>query len=349
VLQRRTNTAPNRYPGIFRTVRSHVAANHGVNLGEGKLRILSFGCSTGIEVLSIRAYFPDATIFGCDRDPEALHQALRNTRDDACRLFLSTPEAITANGPYDLIFAMSVFCQYPYSKSVSNLESLYPFSLYQKLASNLTDNLREGGLFCIMNSNYLFSALPQSTQFNRLRSPLIPGNGFIDKFARDGKRLTTSYGNKYGYSHHQESEGITDDDLRDCIFKKVPAGSQGGTILNEMDFLRTEQPSGLKMVRSLPDQGENLEKAIVEKRVALAKKRDLYMGNDGNDDLWVRNEWFKTTLAGTIVGFGAWWLPVSRELSDELTSTQAAQPEELRNYLKRERSLVGRLKRIIRR
>ena len=347
MLQRRTNTAPNRYPGIFRTVRSHIAASHGPGLGEGRLRILSFGCSTGIEVLSIRAYFPDATIFGCDRDPDAMRQALRNTRDDACRLFLSTPEAITANGPYDLIFAMSVFCQYPDSKGVSNLESLYPFSLYEKLASNLIDNLREGGLLCVMNSNYPFSTLPQSAQFDRLRSPLIPGNGFIDKFARDGRRLTTSFGNKYGYSHRKESDGINDDDLRDCIFKKVPSDARGGAVLNEESFLRTEPPSGLKMLKSLPDQGESLEKAIHEKRVALARKTDLYAGPGGPDDLWARHEWFKTTLAGDTVSFGAWWLPVSRELAGELTSTQAAQPDELGHYLKQERSLGGRLKRIL--
>lgn len=345
MLQRRTNTAPNRYPGIFRTVQHHVAQSRGPGLGEGRLRILSFGCSTGIEVLSIRAYFPEATLFGCDRDPDALSQALRYTRDDACRLFLSTPEAIAANGPYDIIFAMSVFCQYPDSKGVSNLESLYPFSLYEKLASNLIENLREGGLFCVMNTNYPFSTLPQSSQFDRLRSPLIPGNGFIDKFARDGRRLTTSYGNKYGYSHRKESEGITDDDLRDCIFKYAP-GTQAGAIVNEDGFLRTEPPSGLGMLKSLPDQGAELEKAVREKRVAFALKTELHAGPDGPDDLWAKREWFKTTLAGDIVGLGAWWVPISRELAGELTPAQAGQPEELASYLKQEHSLGGRLKRI---
>ena len=112
-------------------------------------------------------------------------------------------------------------------------------------------------------------------------------------------------------------------------------------------MLRLEPPAGLKKIKSLPDQGESLEKAAAEKRVALTRKTDLYAGTGGAEDLWARHEWFKTTLSGGTVGFGGWWVQVSRELAGELTTVQAGQTGELRDYIKQARSVGGRLKRLL--
>jgi len=55
-------TQLNRYPEIFRFVRAHV--------GDGAdVRLLSFGCSTGEEVFSLRQYFPSAGIKGLEHQP----------------------------------------------------------------------------------------------------------------------------------------------------------------------------------------------------------------------------------------------------------------------------------------
>ncbi len=45
--QNLTNTTPNRYPDVFRTLRARVEQVRGPDLGQGDLRILSFGCSIG--------------------------------------------------------------------------------------------------------------------------------------------------------------------------------------------------------------------------------------------------------------------------------------------------------------
>lgn len=349
MLQKITTTAPNRYPGIFRTARADVARRLGPGLGEGRLRILSFGCSTATEVLTLRAYFPDAMIFGCDVDSAALRVAIKETREDACKLFVSSPEAISANGPYDLIFAMSVFCQYPGSKNVSNLESLYPFSLFESLACNLVENVADSGLLCIMNCNYLVRDLPGMDRFNFVRSPLIRGSGFIDRFAKNGRRLTTSFGNRSCYSHRQESEGINDDDLLDCIFKKCPAGEKAGEILTVDDFLRMEAPAGLRQLRILPEVGEPLDKAIGERRVAMARSNEVHVAENGESGHWLRQEWAKSTLDGKIMKFGAWWLPVSPEAAGDLSAAQSAQSAELSNYVAKPRTLGGRLKQLLKR
>ena len=70
-----TWTATNRYPGIFRTAQRRITSRYGSELGGARLRILSFGCSNGLEVLSLRSYFPDAVIFACDVNLGALHEA----------------------------------------------------------------------------------------------------------------------------------------------------------------------------------------------------------------------------------------------------------------------------------
>jgi chemotaxis methyl-accepting protein methylase len=48
-------TAPNRYPEIFAAAVAAAAAAR---------RILSFGCSTGEECVSLAEYFPKAEIIG---------------------------------------------------------------------------------------------------------------------------------------------------------------------------------------------------------------------------------------------------------------------------------------------
>ena len=55
-------TSDDRYPNIFEQVRK--LAGDGTNV-----RILSFGCSTGEEVFSLRQYFDEARIVGLDINP----------------------------------------------------------------------------------------------------------------------------------------------------------------------------------------------------------------------------------------------------------------------------------------
>ena len=83
--QESTATLINRYPNIFGFLRTVMATRHGPDLGGETIRILSFGCSTGAEVLSVRAYFPDAEILGCDINTAALSASV-NALDADSRL-----------------------------------------------------------------------------------------------------------------------------------------------------------------------------------------------------------------------------------------------------------------------
>src|SRR5690606_36931167 len=102
MAQDATATHYNRYPGTFRTVQLYA----GCVFGGRPLGILSFGCSHGLELATLKACFPDASIFGCDVNESALADAAR-VHDSIC-VFKSVPEAIRAFGPFDIVFAMSV-------------------------------------------------------------------------------------------------------------------------------------------------------------------------------------------------------------------------------------------------
>ena len=63
--QRSTRTAMDRYPRIFSESRDYFG-------NQKKLKILSFGCSTGEEVMTLRRYFPNAVIVGAEINRRAL-------------------------------------------------------------------------------------------------------------------------------------------------------------------------------------------------------------------------------------------------------------------------------------
>src|SRR6185312_914791 len=67
--QRDPATRIDRYPLAFRFARDQLG-------DEATTHILSFGCSTGEEVFTLRRYFPVATIKGIEVDPTRIRACL---------------------------------------------------------------------------------------------------------------------------------------------------------------------------------------------------------------------------------------------------------------------------------
>lgn len=342
MLQKITRTHINRYPGIFRTIE-HLVRVRQTSFMEGRrLRILSFGCSDGTEIASLRCYFPYAMIFGCDVDKDVLREAkMRLGRDSLTHLFVSTPESIKANGPYDLILGMSVFCQYPDSKKTDDLTPIYPFSLYQDLAGVLCENLYSGGILSIMNSNYLFRDLEQAKYFRTLTSPMIAGNGFVDKFNSSGKRLSTSFGNMDGYSHKREDPDLCDDDLMACLFQYMPKGEIAGLpASHEVSF--NDEPHGFSdHVIDCFYYGEELNQAIQEKRAAICLQSEVLKRGD---DVWLRKQWMRSSLDGAVMKLGYFWEP-HEIIEASILEQRDVQAAELDSYTKKPDPLSIRIRR----
>ena len=342
VAQRHTHTATNRYPGLFRTVARWLADHRTVN--ERPLRILSFGCSSGEEMLSLRAYFPEATIIGCDTSIEMLRQSKRTLRGDDGFTFYSTPQNIDAFGPFDAIFAMSVLCQYPDSQKVDNLKPVFPFTLFETLAGNLANNVKPGGVFCLFNSNYLLRDLPQADEFVSLRSQHIHTTGFIDRFAPDGRRLTHSMGNRDAFVQTAlPKASLDDDDLIDCLHIRKSAKVDQSQYVN-VGLAR--EPSGWEAIDEEVSSPKELVDIAGSGSVASRLVRD--QGRDANGQFWRRSSWHKSTLKGEIIRFPFWFEPTDKVHNRDLSDVQSHVLDESDARIASSGALVQRLLRKVR-
>lgn len=173
-----------RYPGIFSACREH--------LGDGPdLRILSFGCSTGEEVLTLRQYFPSATIVGADINARSLALCRRRAVDDRIAFIPSDPDTVRRHGPYDAIFCMAVLQRTPHvveAQGTTDLKRIYPFEKFDRQVSELDRQLKRDGLLVIHHSQYLLADASAAPHY----VPLDAAGQEVDftlKFDRASRRI----------------------------------------------------------------------------------------------------------------------------------------------------------------
>ena len=117
-----------------------------------KLKILSFGCSTGEEIVTLRSVFGDtAALYGCEIEPVSLQEAIETTGHLAT-IFKSDRAAIRDHGPFDLINCASVLCLNP----PTDMQKLFPPEEFDELLTVLDSALRPGGLIALTNASYRF-------------------------------------------------------------------------------------------------------------------------------------------------------------------------------------------------
>ena len=144
-------TGMNRYPEIFSACQNYLK-------NKKNLKILSFGCSTGEEVLTLRQYFPDAEIVGVEINKRSLKICQKHAVDKRVRFLYSTEKNIRRYGPYDAIFCMAVLQRRPHdiaAKGIENLSKIYPFEKFEQQINQLDDHLNNEGLLILHMSPYL--------------------------------------------------------------------------------------------------------------------------------------------------------------------------------------------------
>ncbi|WP_368657351.1 trans-aconitate 2-methyltransferase [Metabacillus halosaccharovorans] len=121
-------TYMDRYPEIFSACRDY--------FGDKKdLKILSFGCSTGEEVLTLRSYFPNAYIIGADINKRSLAIYRKLPVDNKITFIHSSSSEIQKHGPFDAVFCMAVLQRKPHyiaAKGISSIKKIYPFEKFEK-------------------------------------------------------------------------------------------------------------------------------------------------------------------------------------------------------------------------
>ena len=183
--QQHNATEYNRYPKIFQRVGELCRIG---NIQNGK--ILSYGCSTGEEALTLsNIYFPEFQITGVDISQSVIDKANRlDFNRKKINFFVSDLDKIAENGPYDVIFAMSVFCMWPQSQGVEDISSIYPFSRFEAGIEELDPQLRVGGFFVVANSNFDFRDTQVAANYKSI-SINIASSGFVERFNSRNKAV----------------------------------------------------------------------------------------------------------------------------------------------------------------
>ena len=184
VFQPFNDTRAERYPVIFGLVQSRLGKDSAV-------RILSFGCSTGEEVVTLRRYFPHAFIKGIDVNPGNIAVCNRRARlSGDTRLAFETASSTAAepSAAYDAIFCMAVLRHGAVGAAgVTRCDHLIRFEDFAATVAEFDRCLKPGGLLAIAHSNFRFGDTPTAAAFTPLMSR--PPGPNTPLFGPDNARL----------------------------------------------------------------------------------------------------------------------------------------------------------------
>lgn len=146
-------TSCNRHPEIFSRMREYLRHCPAP-------RILSFGCSTGEEVFSLRNYFPQAGIVGIDINPRNVAVCRRELarKPDARIHFAQAASAdAEAEASYDAVFCLSVLRHgHLGANRAETCDHLIRFADFDRTVAGLARCLKPGGYLVILGSNFRF-------------------------------------------------------------------------------------------------------------------------------------------------------------------------------------------------
>lgn len=198
VLQPHPLTSADRYPEVFTAISAHLWQVE-------KPVILSYGCSDGSEVRSLRRWFPQATIIGLDPNSLMIRQAsahLALNPDPRIRYVeANSPDAL-GNLQFDAILAMAVFRHGDLERFQPECcAQVLPFSRFADCVALLDKRLKPGGWLSIWNAHFRFEDTETAASYES-RSLT---------FTRD-EPLTLLYG--------ADDQRLTDAAYADVIFRK---------------------------------------------------------------------------------------------------------------------------------
>jgi len=145
------DTAADRYPRLFQFVQSELGAGNALD-------ILSFGCSTGEEVFTLRRYFPRAAIRGIDINPRNIaicRRRLRAAADAKLSFAIANSTRAEPAAAYDAIFCMTVLCHGDLAlPGIPRCDHLIRFAEFAGVVADFQRCLKPGGLLILAHSNF---------------------------------------------------------------------------------------------------------------------------------------------------------------------------------------------------
>jgi SAM-dependent methyltransferase len=158
-----TSTSGDRYPGIFDFLREQIR-------DAPETRILSFGCSTGEEIFSLRRYFSASTLIGIDinwLNIAVCRRRLRRLKDTGIQFLQAGSTAEEASASFDVILAMAVFRhgKLNLSSPPQACDHEIHFADFESAVTDLTRCLRSNGFLVIHNAMFRFTDAAVSRQY----------------------------------------------------------------------------------------------------------------------------------------------------------------------------------------
>jgi SAM-dependent methyltransferase len=146
-------TLPDRYPWLFGFAAARIGARQ-------DLRVLSFGCSRGEEVFSLRKYFPAAAVKGIDINPRNIARGLARARAEKSTNVTFEIAATTEREPtsfYDAIFCLAVLVNGDLTTSnAQRSDPLLHFERFDRMIGDFARCLKPGGLLVLHTTNFRF-------------------------------------------------------------------------------------------------------------------------------------------------------------------------------------------------
>jgi Methyltransferase domain len=153
LFQPQGTTAYDRYPEELEAARAALATP--------TPEILSFGCSSGEELLTLRRRFPGSRIRGLDINPVAVRAARRLVRDAGEDAAITVGRAGDATGEapesYDLVLALAVFRHASLNDGPARCDGVLDFVSFEHTIDGLAASLRPGGVLVIRHANFRFT------------------------------------------------------------------------------------------------------------------------------------------------------------------------------------------------
>lgn len=177
--QKSQTTKMNRYPEIFKEITSIIPCPK---------QILSFGCSTGEECITLdNLYFPNIKIIGLDINEEVII-ANKNIYKDIYKNieYFSNLENITKKS--DLIFANSILCRWPES-----IVDKYTYKTFEDTLKIIDNLLNKDGYLCIYNSKYLFTETDLFLNKYEKINTIYTETGFVTKYHKNNEKINVNY------------------------------------------------------------------------------------------------------------------------------------------------------------
>jgi SAM-dependent methyltransferase len=173
LLQPYPDTEPDRHPALFAFARDALQK-------VDEPSVLSFGCSTGEEPITLASYFPRGRIHAIDINPHSLSIA----RGKAAQAGITSIAFSQGDQPpakaaiYDVIFCLSVLRHGRLDAELPECSTaIFPYARYEAVVMQLDHCLKPGGLLIIWGSQYDFESATVAARYDPQMVPQAATHG----------------------------------------------------------------------------------------------------------------------------------------------------------------------------